>query len=133
MHQKRNAVLLVFLAALLLSLAACGSAPASEPAGPAEAAPAETVRPEESDAPAGGRAQDPAAPPSSPAGKAEIAESFVGRPVDELIDALGSPSGSVYAPSCIGPGEDGNLQYDGFSVNTYRENGQETVSSVLLP
>lgn len=48
-----------------------------------------------------------------------------------MIAAIGSPSGSSYAPSCLGPGEDGELFYDGFTVYTYREGGTEIVQDVL--
>ncbi len=34
-------------------------------------------------------------------------------------------------PAAWGPGEDGELVYDGFTVYTYRENGVETVEDVL--
>ena len=40
------------------------------------------------------------------------------------------PSGSSYAPSCLGPGEDGELYYDGFTVATYREGDKEIVWDV---
>ena len=50
---------------------------------------------------------------------------------DGLIAAIGSPISSSYAPSCLGPGEDGELIYNGFTVYTYRENGVETVEDVL--
>jgi len=58
------------------------------------------------------------------------AESFIGASVEELIAAIGEPQSSDYAPSCLGPGEDGNLYYDGFVVYTYREDGTETVEYV---
>lgn len=58
------------------------------------------------------------------------AESFIGAAVEELIAAIGEPESSDYAPSCIGPGEDGNLYYEGFIVYTYREDGTETVEYV---
>ena len=58
------------------------------------------------------------------------AESFIGAALEELIAAIGEPESSDYAPSCLGPGEDGNLYYDGFVVYTYREDGTETVEYV---
>lgn len=33
-------------------------------------------------------------------------------------------------PSCNGPGEDGEYQYDGFVVRTYEENGVRTIVDV---
>ena len=60
----------------------------------------------------------------------ETAKTFVGKTTTELFAAVGMPGESDYAPSCLGPGEDGNLYYDGFTVYTYRENGVETVRIV---
>ena len=34
------------------------------------------------------------------------------------------------ARSCLGDGDDGNLYYEGFTVYTYREDGEETVTYV---
>lgn len=60
------------------------------------------------------------------------AESLIGHPVSDLYAAIGRPTnGSVYASSCNGPGEDGMLFYDGFTVYTYRENGEEKVVDAL--
>lgn len=59
-----------------------------------------------------------------------IAEGYIDEPVEELYKAIGYPQSSDYAPSCLGDGEDGNLYYDGFTVYTYREDGEETVSYV---
>jgi hypothetical protein len=50
--------------------------------------------------------------------------------VEDLYAAIGSPVSSDYAPSCLGDGDDGNLYYEGFTVYTYRENGEETVTYV---
>ena len=62
---------------------------------------------------------------------ADAARAYIGQSVSSMIAALGSPISSSYAPSCLGPGEDGELVYDGFTVYTYRENGVETVEDVL--
>lgn len=73
------------------------------------------------------------APTSEPADELDAkatAEGFIGASLDELIAAIGEPQSSDYAPSCLGPGEDGNLYYDGFIVYTYREDGTETVEYV---
>ena len=52
------------------------------------------------------------------------AESLIGHPVSDLYAAIGRPTkGSLYASSCNGPGEDGELYYDGFTVYTYKEDG----------
>lgn len=62
---------------------------------------------------------------------ADAARAYIGQSASNLIAALGSPISSSYAPSCLGPGEDGELIYSGFTVYTYRENGVETVEDVL--
>ena len=120
---KRLTVL--FLIALFaLALCACGQAPAApadEPAPveeTAEPAPAETPAPEQTEAPA------------PDADLLALAETFVGRPVSELIAAIGDPLATDYAPSCLGPGEDGELTYEGFTVYTYREGDTELVEEV---
>ena len=59
-----------------------------------------------------------------------LAQSYIGQSTTALYAAIGYPVYSDYAPSCIGPGEDGNLYYDGFTVYTYREDGQEEVTYV---
>ena len=58
------------------------------------------------------------------------AKEFIEKPVSELIAAIGEPLASDYAPSCLGSGEDGELQYDGFTVYTYKEGDTETVTDV---
>ena len=69
--------------------------------------------------------------PEPVAATADAARAYIGQSVSSMIAALGSPISSSYAPSCLGPGEDGELVYDGFTVYTYRENGVETVEDVL--
>jgi hypothetical protein len=59
-----------------------------------------------------------------------IAEGYIDSPVEDLYAAIGYPESADYAPSCLGDGEDGNLYYDGFTVYTYREDGEETVTYV---
>ncbi len=58
------------------------------------------------------------------------AQSYIGKSASALIAAIGSPLSSDYSSSCLGDGEDGELHYDGFTVYTYRENGQERVEDV---
>ena len=97
----------------------------SEPEAPAESAePAATPAPE-TEAPVETAA--PAESAMSPEEQKNAAMGFVDASVNDLYAAVGYPASSDYAPSCIGPGEDGNLYYDGFTVYTYRENGTETV------
>ena len=104
----KKALIMLLCAALALSLAACGE-PEATPTPPAE-----TEAPEEEDG-----------------GLIETARTFEGAPVAELIEAIGEPVSSDYAPSCLGDGEDGNLYYDGFTVYTYRDtDGEETVNYV---
>ena len=62
----------------------------------------------------------------------EAARACIEQDVDALYDAIGEPSGSSYASSCIGPGEDGELYYEGFTVATYREGEKEIVRDVNL-
>ena len=78
-------------------------------------------------------ASEPAADPEPEpvAATADAARAYIGQSASSLIAAIGSPISSSYAPSCLGPGEDGELVYDGFTVYTYRENGVETVEDVL--
>ena len=60
----------------------------------------------------------------------QVAMGYVGRSAADLIAVIGEPGDKDYAPSCMGPGEDGNLYYDGFIVYTYLENGEETIQDV---
>ena len=88
---------------------------------PAEApgnAPAEAIADEE----------EPAAP--TPEERLALAMGYIGKPVADLIAVIGEPDDKDYAPSCMGPGEDGNLYYDGFTVYTYLEDGEETIQDV---
>lgn len=50
-----------------------------------------------------------------------------GADMGSLKALLGEPVKAEYMASCMGPGEDGILQYQGFTVYTYLENGTETV------
>ena len=62
--------------------------------------------------------------------KLEAAKRCIDKNVSELYSAIGMPSDSSYAPSCLGPGEDGELYYEGFTVATYREGEKEIVRDV---
>lgn len=59
-----------------------------------------------------------------------LAESCIDKSVQELYALIGEPESAEYVTSCLGPGEDGNLFYDGFIVYTYREGDTETVTYV---
>ena len=126
--KKILAILLT--AVMLLSLCACGDDPAetTAPAGtnaPETTAPAGT-NPPETTAPAGTNAPETTAPNGEQT-DLEKAMSCIDKSVDELYALIGEPMSTDYAASCAGPGEDGNLYYDGFTVYTYRENGEEVV------
>ena len=137
------------LAACLLigALSACGAAETKteKPADPApSAAPtaaAETAKPPEAtpapETPTPSETPADAAPTTEPPEteapvneKLETAKTFIDKTTTELFAAIGMPPESDYAPSCLGPGEDGNLYYEGFTVYTYRENGVETIRIV---
>ena len=55
---------------------------------------------------------------------------YVGKSASQLISAIGYPSSTSYAPSCLGEGEDGVWHYPGFTVYTYKEGGKEIVQGV---
>ena len=62
----------------------------------------------------------------------ETAQSMIGQDAAALTDAIGAPQSSSYASSCLGDGEDGEWQYDGFTVYTYRDvDGSESVYDVM--
>ncbi len=58
------------------------------------------------------------------------AQGFIGQSASSMISSIGSPVSRSYSSSCMGDGEDGELVYDGFTVYTYRENGNESVVDV---
>ena len=133
--------MIVFLLALTLLLTACG--PADTPETKASQTQASQTQPPQTQAPTTepSATTEPAAPAVSTTGPAtdtqgpdpELiakAESCIGKTVEDLYALIGEPISSDYAPSCLGPGEDGNLYYDGFTVYTYREDGVETVRVV---
>ena len=60
----------------------------------------------------------------------ELAMTFIEKPVDDLIAVFGEPKSREYVPSCLRSGEDGELEYDGFTVYTFREGNAETVTGV---
>ena len=60
------------------------------------------------------------------------AQEMIGEDISSLTAAIGEPDNSSYASSCLGPGEDGELYYDGFTVYTYRDpDGTENVYDVM--
>ena len=73
---------------------------------------------------------DPTPEQSASAEAKAIAMSMEGQSTSALFDAIGQPQSADYTTSCMGPGEDGNLYYDGFVVYTYREGGSEVIQYV---
>jgi hypothetical protein len=151
MSKRRISLILALL--LIPALCACGqesNAPAESPVAAETPAPAETPAAAETPAPAESAEplpEDPDARPALPdaglhpaqekpgedpeiAARRELALQYVERDAEELIQALGEPLERNYAPSCLGNGEDGELQYEGFTVYTYREGDRETVKDV---
>lgn len=62
----------------------------------------------------------------------EQAQALIDSDVETLYETIGDPEDSMYASSCLGEGEDGELYYDGFTVYTYRDtDGSETVYDVI--
>ena len=127
MKKSKKVFLMFLVAVMILSLCACGGS---------EEKPEnmESVLPGAES----GVETDDAAPSSEPveAGPEankdkELAESMIGEEVSGLIEAIGEPESSSYAGSCLGPGEDGELHYDGFTVYTYKEGDSEIIQNVL--
>jgi hypothetical protein len=142
---KRSVMIL--LLCMLVLLSACGAAETQS--GKPTEAPASQTQPPETEKPAPtapAAAPEPtAAPTEAPAAETppaeteepapidemlETAKTFIGKTTPELFEAIGKPESSDYAPSCLGPGEDGNLYYENFTVYTYRENLVETIRIV---
>ena len=127
MKKCKNLILMLLVAVMLFSLCACGSSK-EKPAN------MESVLP---GAESGVETEDEAQ--NSPADAAEpetnedkaLAESMIGEEVSKLIEAIGEPESADYAGSCLGPGEDGELHYDGFTVYTYKEGDSEIIQNVL--
>ena len=143
---KKLCILLAIL--LLIGLTACGEkpepAPKQEP--PAAETPAEPEAPEaeepKEEAPPVEETpveEEPAEEPEAPAEEEkegnplfEQALELIDCSVDELYDAVGMPIDYMYADSCLGDGEDGELYYDGFTVYTYRDpEDNETIYDVM--
>ena len=112
---------------LVLALCACGAAASEKPAdmqsvlpGAASAAEETAEEPEETEAPVSDEEL-------ALEEKIRTVLKLKNRPVSELYDAIGEPDSEDSAPSCMGPGEDVNLYYDGFTVYTYREGESQIV------
>ena len=128
-----NKMRILAAALLLICLTACGTKEAPEQA-PVEPT-AEIVTPavvetpvEPEDAPV---VEEPVAEePVNP--QYEQALSLIDGSVEDLYDTVGFPVDYMYADSCLGEGEDGELYYDGFTVYTYRDlEDNETIYDVM--
>ena len=138
MSRLRKLCLASCMAALLLC--GCGAkesgAPAETPAVPGFDRPAgmESVLP-------GSDRKEPPARAAVPEKEEELSEqtneayetafSLIGEDVQKLYQSIGQPITSDYTTSCLGPGEDGELRYEGFTVYTYKEGQRETVHDVI--
>ncbi len=128
---KKFAIIFIVCVSALL-LAACGGDTAAEPetaVNQPETSANAAVPPMNTAAPNANAPTQDAQQTDSARLKA-TAKEYVGLPVEELFAAIGEPISADYASSCLGPGEDGELVYDGFVVYSYKENDSEVVHSV---
>ena len=118
---------MLLVAAMLFSLCACGGSE-EKPADMESVLPGAESGVETEDE-VQNSAEEEAAPEVNE--DKALAESMIGEEVSKLIEAIGEPESADYASSCLGPGEDGELQYDGFTVYTYKEGDSEVIQNVL--
>ena len=127
MKKCKNLILMLLVAVMLFSLCACGGSE-EKPADMESVLPgAESGVEDENEVQ---NSSEEEAAPEVNEDKA-LAESMIGEEVSKLIEAIGEPESADYAGSCLGPGEDGELHYDGFTVYTYKEGDSEIIQNVL--
>ena len=127
MKKCKNLILMLLVAVMLFSLCACGGSE-EKPADMESVLPGAESGVETEDE-VQNSAEEEAAPEVNE--DKALAESMIGEEVSKLIEAIGEPDSADYASSCLGPGEDGELQYDGFTVYTYKEGDSEVIQNVL--
>lgn len=127
MKKCKNLILMLLVAVMLFSLCACGGSE-EKPANMESVLPGAESGVETEDEAQNSPVEE--AEPEVNEGKA-LAESMIGEEVSKLIEAIGEPESADYASSCLGPGEDGELHYDGFTVYTYKEGDSEVIQNVL--
>ena len=125
---KRNLIMAALCLLCALFLYGCGAAAAPEPS----AAPTPEATPSEMPtASLPDEDLEPDVEEEEPVNEAyEAAKKYIERPLSELIEEFGEPLSSAYVNSCFGPGQDGELIFDGFKVITYKEGDSETVTYV---
>ena len=133
MKAIRNLFAILLCLVMVFSLAACGTSPSSAGT-PASEAP----EPEASALPSAelpdavlteseeNRTQEETAEETA----LDRAKAYIDRPLSELKEEFGEPNSASYVTSCLGPGQDGELVYDDFTVITYQEGDTETVTYV---
>lgn len=129
--KSRIITAIILLTAMLLSGCGASQAPKETPAPAETAAPADNSSEGMTSTLPGSAANletETPAPEVNPDKQKAI--DLIGEKVDALYAAIGEPASFDYASSCLGPGEDGELHYDGFVVYTYRESGEEVVKDV---
>ena len=130
---KRKILIPILCVVLALSLTGCDGAKA-ETTEPTEA-PAATAAPTEAPAATPAPTEAPAAtaaPEKADSETAALVEKILameGQPVEDLYALVGQPTSSDYTPSClVTGGQDGQLEYDGFTVYTLvQPDGTETI------
>ena len=113
--KKKLALLLILCLSICLVLCACGREEAPTAAPEAAATPVED------------------APETADFSELEQkAADLIGKDASKAYDAFGTADSEEYAPSCLGDGEDGVLTFGDVSVYTYRESGNEEITSVII-